>query len=374
MLTSHEIYFPKIKGANDLKKYINDISELTEGIYRKFTEDIQQPKARVEEQCFPRNNRWEFCAKMCVLDHEDLVYNHMTLPFSTVLQSKKVVMECIAELENIRKMIVTNKQQKRTTIRRIKHIIKLASQTHCQRMMYSPTFDFVMMNDNNSEDENALDRPDTDSMLIELETDCDTVKGLKNMIELTKQNHRTISQRLLGQVEWIMKNLHSHHHHHILAFTRSAEDTIGEIIHHAEKCRAYIAHCRHIALVEYCASIWWFETQKDAMDHSNYHIYAELVDSQGKYCDAYNKFDANRLYATFGADVIHNHDEYMKTKNIRIVVVEISLNGGEEFIQRVVDTEILNKELYDTIFTEDAINAFENERHDIWMRRQQILA
>jgi hypothetical protein len=166
-------------------------------------------------------------------------------------------------------MLVTNKQQKKTAIRKIQDIIKLVKEQERQEQRVpSPTFDFVttMSTDDND---------DQYDVVLEAE-DSTIVKALKAQIETTKQNHRTISRNLLEQVNSIMRALRRNN----VELKKSAEHTVGEIIHHAEKCRAFIAKCFDYSVLLYCASAWWHQTQKDAMDDGYYHLEVEAVDPE----------------------------------------------------------------------------------------------
>jgi len=69
-------------------------------------------------------------------------------------------------------------------------------------------------------------------------------------------------------------------------------------------------------MVEYCATVWWFSTQKDAMDDADYYV-----------------------------DASSNPDG-----QIRIVVKEISSN-------RVVFDEFMNQEFAETIITDEAVES-----------------
>ena len=108
-----------INGAKDLKMCIQDMTRDAESIRAEFDHDLQQPKAVVN---YPDNDfisigqgNHEFNARMCQVAHSDFVYNNTQLSQSSqVLQCESVVKDCLARLEELRKMIVNNKQQKKT--------------------------------------------------------------------------------------------------------------------------------------------------------------------------------------------------------------------------------------------------------------------
>lgn len=262
-----------IHGAKDLKKYIAEMNQLMQQIREEYLRDIQQPAAVLEQQAviFPRKTSWTLRADLCRVDHASFVYKRTGLPqFSTFLQNEEKLNEALEQLECLRRMLVTNKQQKKTGIRKIHDIIKLVRQQESQdQRLPSPTFDFVTTMSTGDDDD---DDDYHNEFLLEAD-DSTIVKALKAQLETTKQNHRTISRNLLLQVNSIMKAVR----HYIVDVKRSAEDNVGEIIHHAEKCRAFIAKCVDYTVLDYCAYAWWHETQKDAMDDAYYHLEVETV-------------------------------------------------------------------------------------------------
>jgi hypothetical protein len=261
----------EINGAKDLKKYITGNTQLLQTMREEFLRDIQEPAAVVQHAAtltFPRNTSWSLRADLCRADHASFVYKRTGLPqFSTFLQNEAALNDALEQLDQLRKMLVTNKQQKKTGTRKIHDIIKLVRQQERQdQRLPSPTFDFVttMTTDDYDDDDHAT--------LIEAD-DSTIVKALKAQIETTKQNHRTISHNLLQQVNPIVKAVRRY----IVDVKRSAEDSVGEIIEHAEKCRAFIAKCFDYTVLEYCAVAWWNQTQKDAMDDGYYHLEVETL-------------------------------------------------------------------------------------------------
>jgi hypothetical protein len=215
----------KINGPKDLKQYIEQQAGFRQRIREEFLSDIQQPNATIHTlPNFLNNDSWNVRAQLCQMDHRSFIYKRTGLPqFSTFLQNEATLNEAVEQLEHLRRMIVTNKQQKKTGIRKIHDIIKLVKEQERQEQRIpSPTFDFVT----------TMNTDDTDDHDVLLEAEHSAiVKALKAQIETTKQNHRTISHNLIHQVHSIMKAVR----HHIVDLKRSAEDNVGEIIHHAEK-------------------------------------------------------------------------------------------------------------------------------------------
>ena len=276
MNATGNIYFIKtVKGPKDLKQFIDQQLKFIQQTREELHTDIQEPRATVDTlPTFLNNTDWRFRAELCQNDHKSFVYKCTGLPqFSTWLQTEATHNEALDQLEHLRKMLVTNKQQKRTAIRKFQDIIKLVKQQERrEERLSSPTFDFVTTMSTDDHDDYYDDRYD---VVLEAE-DSAIVKALKAQIETTKQNHRTISRNLLEQVNSIMRALKRNN----VELKKSAEHTVGEIIHHAEKCRAFITKCFDYSVLLYCASAWWHQTQKDAMDDGYYHLEVEAVDPE----------------------------------------------------------------------------------------------
>jgi len=220
-------------------------------------------------------------------------------------------------------MIVTNKQMRKTTVKTIKGII--AGKKEALKSLLPPV-------------DVALAR--AYGIDIEQEThdeeDDITIMRLKNLIKTTKQNHETIARNLLEQARPIMTDIRRH----ILKFKLAAENAIGEIMNHAKKCRTFIANLTRLDLVEFCASMWWFETQKDAMDQNQY--YFSVVDF-----DSPKDFDAScpqKPYDAFPHSQLKFQVRYFdETRNREVLIYEC----------------VLDKEFQDTILTEELVQAFE---------------
>lgn len=325
-----DTFMEPVKGMKDLKNYIKQISKMLTDVECELQDDLKQEKAMVRRTRICRD-RFNYSVEICAIAHEDFI--KQKTQFSEYNQAKEMVLSCVQQLEHIRKMIVTNKQQKKTAIRIIRKIIN--------RMKPSPL-------------------PDDDEVYSSSvgeggEGECGDVNELHALLEMTKQNHRTITKRLIEhQVHPIMTALRTRH---ILAYKLAQEKTIGEIIHHAENCRAFMLRCRWLALVEYCASSWWFETQKDPMDHSCYCVLAVVVGDE-----EYNRYNPKKHYTAL-------IDQMMNEP------VQIFVNGVEHHdgTQPVIEQMIFNltHELSDKIFTEERVNAFENEQNDMVIRQLQ---
>jgi hypothetical protein len=220
-----------VSGANELNKYIQGITEIKEEIRQEFEDCLIQPDAIVEYD--HNENRTQFTTniEMSAESHRTFI-NYKTKLF---LQTGVVIVETLNLLEILRKMLVNNKQQKKTTIRNIRSTINGLKQQQLQwTTILNPEQELEAMT--------AVTSP--------------SIERLEKEIEMTKQNHRTITNRILTQVNSLCITTRRN----ILNFKRAAEETIGEIIIHADKCRAFILKCRRLEIIEFCASNWWFDT------------------------------------------------------------------------------------------------------------------
>lgn len=349
--TAGNTFMTYVKGAKDLKEYIEWISKLVVDVSHELQRDLKEEKATVQRVQLCRGGP-DFSAEMCAIAHRDLVYQMTELPQSSdFLQTTRIMLSSIQQLENIRKMLVTNKQQKKTAIRKIRKIINIERRSAAGARARAEAAAEMNVHYGFMD----IGEEDDDVMMVELEPrapeESQTIKEMYRLIETVKQDHRTISKRLIEhQVRPIMIALRTRH---VLAFKLAAENTICEIIHHAEKCRGFMLRCRWLALVEFCASSWWFETQKDPMDHSYYHVSAVIVGEEHEY----KRFNPKKHYPVF--------IEQITNAEIRIVV------AGVHDTQNTVEQFDLTSELLETILTEDAINAFENEQNELLIQQLQ---
>lgn len=352
--TAGNTFMAYVKGAKDLKEYIDGISKLVVDVSHELQRDLKEEKATIQKVQLCRGGP-DFSAEMCAIAHRDLVYQMTELPQSSeYLQTTGIMLSSIQQLENIRKMLVNNKQQKKTAIRRIRKIIKMERRSAAAAR-------HMDHHDHDHDDHDCCvaaigENEDDDVMMVELEPrvveDSQTIEEMYQLIEMIKQDYRTISRHLIEhQVRPIMIALRSRH---VLAFKLAAENTICEIIHHAEKCRGFMLRCRWLALVEFCASTWWFETQKDPMDHSYYYVSAVIVGEEEE--NEFKRFNPNKHYPTI-------LDQLMNAE-IRIVV------SGDDIRTRVAEFDF-TRELSETILTEDAVIAFENAQNDLVIQHLQ---
>lgn len=340
-----------IKGANDIKEYINRISEITQGVRREFDCDVKQSRACVEEPKTFLGSR-SFNVTMCKVSHDSVLHSETKLPQdSKFLQAEQVVNDALALLENIRKMLVTNKQQRNVTVKKLKKsrhhsVVKTGKINNLKKQREITEQGGVYQVPNSSGGAAAVVEE------VELEHQTPKDKEIKMLIQQVQQNHRTVTHNLCRQAELIVRALRTRD---ILAYKQAAENTIQKIIRHADLCRKFIAECRRIACIEYCASAWWMETQRDPMDHSPYYLTAV---SEG-------------VPTQFNASA----EEYSALVSGRraqppiLIQVQSAHRSSNDNTCHIVFSEYLDQELADTILTEEAVRAFEEEEVPTSYRR-----
>lgn len=312
-----------ISGANELMKYIKGITELTEEIRREFEESLRQPDANVEYHRSEKSTQYTN-AEMSVVSHRTLVYHKTSLSeHSKYLHANEVMIETLNLLENLRKMLVNNKQQKKTTVRNIRATINELKRHQQQWIAFlKPELEL----------EASSSAAATSPSIVRLEME----------IETTKQNHRTITNRILTQVNLLCLTTRRN----ILNFKLAAEETIGEIVCHAEKCRAFIMKCRQLEVIEFCASIWWFD---------KYH--SEFITEHPELSECHFTVSAE-------LDERHTRSTMMTTGwSIERDRIKIVVQCFDPMVITVGEYD-LDQSLAKEILTDEAIQAFEDETVD----------
>lgn len=321
-----------IKGVKGLSKYIQEITAAVQNIRDVFQHDLTQPKANVQAPAICRS-RIQYLAEKTGMAHEGMVHHITLCEPSELVRTENEVAECLAQLEENRKMLVNNRQQNKTTIRHIRDIIR---QEDAERRSRTVT---------------------TDDLAYELTYVSPVRTELNRLIENTKTQHKTVSDKILKQVRFNIRLTNSR----VLAYQNAAETTIGKIIHHAEKCRAFIARCRDLALIEFCASAWWMETQKDPMDHSYYYVSVIDVDAteHERDLDAMLRSPLHTRYNSFSEMTA---ESAVKSSTIRIVVEGLPTRENPYPVVAVYD---MDQQFAETILTEEAVTAFRTEQGEL---------
>lgn len=236
-----------VGGAKELKKRIEEYVTLVRKMKNDFERSVNSPDANVDPApiCVPLH---EFHSSQCAVRHRDFIRKvasespDLSIPESNV--------NCaLAALENFRKMLVTNKQQRKTA-HKDNHRVSTAIQASFQTTM-----------------EMAELEPPMNSLSVEL----------MKIDDAAKQHHRTMSRNILEEVNRLLVQLRTQF---ILALQAALDDSVGKIIQHAEECREFIERTRQLALLEFCASRW-FNAQKEAMDPKEYFVGIHEIDGGG---------------------------------------------------------------------------------------------
>ena len=312
-----------VKGAKELNTYIQDTTSLIQAIRVELEHDLMEGKATVTFNPICRKNhnlRAELCRQAHIQFVQDVAFGKQ----SNLVIAESTVNECLVQLEQLRKMFVNNKQQKKNEKSRIKAIIREVS-----ALLPAPTFDdfgLGMFDDETKpRDENVC------------------LTQLRQLIEIAKQHHKSVSRKLLEQAHIILLAMRTRH---IIAYKEAAQNAAGAVIHHAEQSRAYIRQCRERALIEYCASAWWHMNYKDAMDSNEYEVSVESMTPE------------------------HDHD----IKHFSGLTAAAEWNNLEIIVKMNGDIIIwrhpVNEDVAKVIITEEAVKSFEWEETQMWYLHQ----
>lgn len=284
-----------IKGPKELQEYMSRFLEMKNQIKTVFEAGLSSPLASIKYDnsfiCRPWHHHQ---AEMRCVTHVDFIRKTITAETTGTEHAETAINVAVQQLERFRKMLVDNKQHRKTT-----HRQNCRARLHFKNEV---AFNYTIMGfENELENDPRENHP--------------CVLMLKQMDAASKQHHQTVASKILKEINSLVLVIRQNL---ILAYQVATENAIGGIMHHAEKGREFIQKCQQLAMVEYCATVWWFNTQKDAMDDADYYV-----------------------------DASSNPDG-----QIRIVVKEILSNA-------VVFDEFMNQVLAETIITDDAVQAFE---------------
>jgi hypothetical protein len=325
----------KLKGAKDLKKYTTAVLETLGRIDEQFQADLTSPGAIVDVSAIQDKNL-RFKAEMCAVEQRTFVHNISRCHPSPVVSAKDDADKCLANLENLRKMLVNNKQQKKTTIKQVRGII--------QRMCSAAAATIALL------------------QIVQVVPDASypVTNELKGLIVQVKQNHKTVAKNLREQAIFNMRQMRNC----ILAYQCAAETTIQQILNHGEKTRAMVRKYQDIELIEYCARVWWSQTQQDPMDHRTYTVTAleaPRVDDECPEISATLRPSLRRHYynKSCGSNWPFQH--------VDILSVVITVRDDNRTLEHpnglVVDTFYLaESRLAKQILNESVIRSFEEER------------
>ena len=286
-----------IKGPNELQEYITRFLEMKNQIRQTFEAGLEDPLASPDRTAFCRLFK-NHHADICRSSHRRFIHKTITDETTGPEEAEAAIDRALQQLERFRKMLVDNKRHRKTT-----HTQNRAA---CLHFMHEVAFNHEFM-----------------SVEAEIENDpreyhpC--VLMLKQMDATSKQHHRTVANKILKEINGLVLVIRQKL---LLAYQIATDNATGAIIHHAEKSYDLIQKCIQLAMVEFCATVWWENTQKDPMDNTNYYVIASSnPDDDGQF---------------------------------RIVVKECRSDA-------VVFDEFLNQEFAETIMTADVVQAFEQE-------------
>lgn len=256
-----------VGGANELKRRIQEYVTLVGEMKNDFERSLHSPKAQVNPTpiCIPIH---EYHSSQCAVRHRDFI-RKITRESPDLSIPESNVNCALAALENFRKMLVTNKQHRKTA-HKDNHRVSTAIQASLQTTM------------------GELEPP-MNAFSVDL---------LK-MDDATKQHHRTMSRNILEEVNRLLMQLRTQF---IVALQAALEDSVGKIIQHAEECREFIERTRQLALLEFCAARWF----KDAMDDNDKEYFVgihEIDGGRGRVLKIHTFQDREEiLVATFDVD------------------------------------------------------------------------
>jgi len=338
-----------IKGKKGITKFIEEITASFEKSRQAFRNDLNQPEANLNEKdevfFISHGSGFEFKVHMAAVAHRGMVH-HITLCHPSELVTAEIdVTQSIAQLQEILKMFINNKQQKTTTINQIRRILRNSTTTS------------VVFNDGD-DDALLLERPPSRVALDTTLTSFLTSE-LNELIETTKRNHRTISRKILEQARFNMHLTKSR----VLAYKSAADTTIGKIIHHADCCRKFVLRCNDLALVEFCASVWWFKSQNDDLsDQSDYSVSIVDVDATRDEAnlDAMLMTSLHNRYTSFSE---LTPESITTSSTIQIFVYGPYSSANPNPLVAKYD---LDQELAETILTDEAVRLFRREKCRLW--------
>jgi len=336
-----------IKGKKGITKFLKEITESFEKSRQSFRQDLNEDESTLNEKdevfFVSHDSSFQFKAHMAVVAHRGMVH-HITLCHPSELVTAEFdVTQSIAQLQEILKMVINNKQQNTTTINQIRRILRQSTTTV------------------------ACEDGDDDALLLErrpsrvaLDTRLSSLltSELNQLIETTKGNHRTVSRKIMEQAKFNMHLTKTR----LLAYKTAADTTIGKIIHHTERCRKFVSRCNDLALVEFCASLWWFKSHDDVSDQSDYRVSVVDVDAARDEAnlDAMLNTSLHNRYTSF-AELTPETITTSSTIQIFVYGPYTSENPNP-----LVANYDLDQELAETILTDEAVRSFRREKCRMW--------
>ena len=309
-----------INGANELKRTIQEYVDMTHEMKMRFEHDIESPLAKIDPSpiCRPLH---DFNARQCAVTHRDFI-RKVALESDELSGPATNMNATLDTLEKLRKMLVTNKQQRKTAHKNNRHVAN-SIQTSFQSTELEP-------------------------VILVPESMMHNYLTLKQMDDTARQHHRTVARNILEEVNRLLAQIRGRF---IVAYQVALDDAIGKIIQHADKCRRYIQRTMRLAVIEFCASRW-FHSKKDAMDQTEYFLTAGAEEEE----------DDNEQ-STTGCDH-HRHSHQFAG----ITVAVHNVHDNRHVMTLHLDNDSYSRE----ILTEEAIQAFEWEQQRLWFDKAEM--
>jgi hypothetical protein len=357
--TRQQIEEVVIKGPKDVKDFISTVKEMFQKIRYQCIIDMESSNAQVVLNSIYSKN-FNHLAELCCSEHRRFVckITGSSCDTSFLTQYENDINDAVNQLELLRKMLVSAKQEKNTDVKRMKALLK--------ELKYSvlPPEEF---------DEFGGGFVEVSSP----ENHTTTVK-LREIIKGRRENYHSTNCQILIQIERIVSSLKKR----LGLFANATESVVGEIMAHADKCRAYIQKCRKYALIEYAATVWWQENEftcitnraEDEMDEGNYiarmfEYDFHLIGTQ--------QFNPSIAVSSLDEHFNDDDDDDVLTMKERLQFI-VSRTTTIEYQNGQIHTtndEIarydITKEFENCILTQEAIEGFEWAEQEMWYQSQQ---
>lgn len=333
-----------VNGAKQLKQNIQDFEDIVNGIKTELSADLENPAANVTFNpiCRPEQNA---LAQMRASEHAQLVCELIGASnggcFAVGNEHEKKIHDILQDLEDLRKMLVNAKQEKKTDIVRIKAAIQ-------ELYKVLPRAEFEEFGGGFVE----ISSPDNHPTIVKM----------RELITRRKQNYKTVRCQILKQANRKLAELRKY----ILAFKTETETIVGRIIHHAEQCRAFIRTCREHALIEFAASEWWRATHYSWEQCNRQAMEIDDAAVTTEYKFHFTPLKWPRMTIT---DIEFESESESPAQFIVTTTTTTTANALME--EQEVARYTVTKEFKDLILTQEAIEAFEWEEAQMWYMQQQ---
>lgn len=346
-----------IKGPKDVKHFISSVKEMFRKIQYQCIIDMESSNAQVVMNPI-YSKYFNHFAELCCSEHRRFVckITGSSTDTSFLTQYENDINDAVNQLELLRKMLVSAKQEKNTDVKRLKGLLK--------ELMYSvlPPEEFEEFGGGFVE----ISSPENHTTSIQL----------RKIIKGRRENYRSTKSQILIHIERIVCSLKKR----LTLFANATETVVGEMMDHADKCRAYIQKCRKYALIEYAATVWWQENEftcitnrgvEDEMDEGNY--IARMFEYEFHLIGTHQfnpSIAVSSLDEHFSDDVPKMNNERLQFIVSRTTTIEYQ-NGQIHTTNDEIARYDITKEFENYILTQEAIEGFEWAEQEMWFQSQQ---